>query len=252
MMPNADNHGSYSSASRSNTRKDASFGIAIIDYGMGNIHSVQKALQLSGAQTLVTNKPSDIKACEKLVLPGVGAFDDAMVELEDRKLVSAIREHVNSKKPFLGICLGMQLLFEKSQEAKEKKGLGILQGLVRRFEERKGLKVPHMGWNQLRKVTLLRGQASHSLARAGKSLPIGRGVTSNCPLLKDITEGSCVYFCHSYYPAPKDASVVAAVTDYGVEFCSVVWRDNVFGVQFHPEKSQAIGLRMLKNFVELC
>ena len=201
--------------------------IAIIDYGMGNIHSVQKALALYGAETVVTNKPGVILKAEKAVLPGVGAFDDAVSELEKQGLIPAINSCVKDKKPFLGICLGMQLFFESSQEAVSKKGLGILKGKVNKFRESKDLKVPHMGWNQLK-------------------------ITSECPLLKGIAENSFVYFCHSYYPVPTENSVVAATTLYGQEFASFVWKDNVYGAQFHPEKSQAVGLKILENFVNLC
>jgi glutamine amidotransferase len=202
--------------------------IAIIDYGMGNIHSVNKALQLYGAKTSVTNKPEDIQACEKAVLPGVGAFDDAMQELKKQGLLPVINAHIKNKKPFLGICLGMQLLFEKSEEAKLSRGLGILKGTVKRFREARSLKVPHMGWNQLRKTA------------------------GDCPLLKDIPDNAYVYFCHSYYPQPQGKDVTAATTDYGENFASVVWQDNIYGVQFHPEKSQSIGLKMIENFVDLC
>ena len=202
--------------------------IAIIDYGMGNIHSVQKALQLYGAKTTVTNKNEEIKAADKAVLPGVGAFDDAMSELKKQGLISALKEYIKNKKPFLGICLGMQLLFEESEEASQANGLGILKGGVKRFKGLSGLKVPHMGWNQLKKDS------------------------SQCPLLKDIPDNSYVYFCHSYYPEPKNQDIVAATTDYGINFSSVVWKDNIYGVQFHPEKSQKTGLRMLENFVNLC
>ncbi len=195
---------------------------------MGNIHSVQKALESMGAKTIVTNKPVDIKTCDKVVLPGVGAFDDAMQELKNQDLISVLNEHIKSKKIFLGICLGMQLLFEASEEAKESKGLGILKGTVNKFENRDNLKVPHMGWNQLKMKK------------------------SACPLLKDIPDDSDVYFCHSYYPKPYDERIIAATTDYGIDFTSVLWQDNIYGVQFHPEKSQEVGLKILKNFVNLC
>lgn len=200
--------------------------IAIIDYGMGNIHSVQKALEAHGVETIVSNKPADILAAEKMVLPGVGAFSDAILELEKQGLIYAIKEQIENHRLFLGICLGMQILFEESQEAEQKKGLGLFKGKVRRFEE-KGLKVPHIGWNQLRQVR------------------------RDCPLLKDIPAGSYVYFCHSYYPEPEVESVIAASTDYGIDFASIVWQDNLFGVQFHPEKSQAVGLKILENFVAM-
>ncbi|MFA4853778.1 MAG: imidazole glycerol phosphate synthase subunit HisH [Candidatus Omnitrophota bacterium] len=202
--------------------------IAIIDYGMGNIHSVSKALELFGAAISVTNKKSDIAAYDKIVLPGVGAFDDAMAELEKQGLDLLIKEQIRNKKPFLGICLGMQLLLETSQEAKEKKGLGILEGNVVKFKAQGGQKIPHMGWNNLKVIA------------------------GDCPLLKGVAIDSQVYFCHSYYPAPDDKSVIAATTDYGLEFPCVLWKDNVYGVQFHPEKSQAVGLKMLENFINLC
>ncbi|MDD2680006.1 MAG: imidazole glycerol phosphate synthase subunit HisH [Candidatus Omnitrophica bacterium] len=201
--------------------------IAIIDYGMGNIHSVKKALELYGAKIKVTNNPKEISSCEKLVLPGVGAFGEAMQELEKQGLASLIRDEVKHKKPFLGICLGMQLLFEKSEEAAQRKGLGIIKGEVKKFPV-SDLKVPHMGWNQIKKVK------------------------SECGLLKDIPDEPYVYFCHSYYPKSANSACVAATTDYGAAFASVVWQENVYGAQFHPEKSQRIGLKMLENFVNLC
>lgn len=201
--------------------------IAIIDYGMGNIHSVQKALQVQGAKTIVTNSPEEIKKAKKIVLPGVGAFDDAVIELEKQKLIPSIKESIDGKKPFLGICLGMQLLFETSDEAKVKKGLGIFKGKVKKFEAKNSLKVPHMGWNQLK-------------------------ILQNCPLLKGVQENPNVYFCHSYYPDPKEKEIIAATCNYGKDFAAVVWQDNVYGVQFHPEKSQGLGLVMLRNFVEIC
>ena len=202
--------------------------IAIIDYGMGNIHSVAKALELCGGKTNITNKKSGIDSCAKIVLPGVGAFDDAVEELEKQGLVEVIKEQIKKGKPFLGICLGLQLLLEESQEAEDKKGLGILEGEVVKFSGKSGQKVPHMGWNDLKVIS------------------------GNCPLLNGISAGSQVYFCHSYYPDPADKSVIAGTTDYGLEFPSVLWKENIFGVQFHPEKSQALGLKIIKNFVELC
>ncbi len=207
--------------------------IAIIDYGMGNIHSVQKALELMGAKAFVANKPQQLKKAEKLVLPGVGAFGDAMEELKKQGLAAAIKEEIKQGKIFLGICLGLQLLFEESRESPKIKGLGILKGRIEKFNLKSGLKVPHMGWNQLK------GPANNL---GGKSI---------CPLLKGIPEGAYVYFCHSYYPVPRDEEVSAAVTDYGINFSSVICKDNVFGVQFHPEKSQSVGLEMLKSFVAM-
>jgi glutamine amidotransferase len=212
--------------------------IAIVDYGMGNIHSVQKALESLGAETKVTSDRADIAACEKIVLPGVGAFGDAMQELKKQGLISVLEKTVKDKKTFLGICLGFQLLFESSQESPRVKGLGICKGRTVIFDKKKAKKIPHMGWNQLKKVK--------SLPQSGKSK-----VKSECPLLKDISDDSYVYFCHSYYPEPKDKNIIAATTDYGIDFASVIWQDNVFGVQFHPEKSQAVGMKILKNFVDL-
>ena len=200
--------------------------IGIIDYGMGNIHSVRKALESLGADTLVSNDPKEIKKCAKIVLPGVGAFDDAAGELEKRGLSAAIREAVVDQKIFLGICLGMQLLFEKSEEGKQP-GLGILKGSVKKFIASDALKVPHMGWNNLN----IRQK--------------------DCPLFKGLDDNSYVYFCHSYYPAPSEKAVTAATAGYGLEFSAIVRKDNVYGVQFHPEKSQESGMKMLKNFVQL-
>jgi glutamine amidotransferase len=202
--------------------------ITIIDYGMGNIHSVQKALELCGAKTLVTNEPDAVEKSEKTVLPGVGAFDEAMIELEKRGLVKAIKKNIADNKPFLGICLGMQLLFNSSQEAKQTKGMSILEGTVKKFDAKNGIKVPHMGWNQIKLQK------------------------KDCPLLKDIPENSAVYFCHSYYPAPCESASVAASCGYGIDFAAIIWSKNIYGAQFHPEKSQDIGIKMLKNFVELC
>jgi len=201
--------------------------IAIIDYDMGNIHSVQKALESLGGKTVIAGTPKEIKAADKVVLPGVGAFDDAVRALEKKKMLPALIQHIKSKKIFLGICLGMQLLFEGSQEAEEKKGLAVVKGAVKRFKVKDGYKVPHMGWNQL------------TLNKVA------------CPLLRGVADGSYVYFCHSYYPAPFIKNVVAATTDYSIAFASVVWQDNVYGVQFHPEKSQDVGIKILKNFIEL-
>ncbi len=199
---------------------------AIIDYGMGNIHSVRKALSMLGAETIVVNNAEGIKKCDKVVLPGVGAFDDAVLELQRQGLMPALQEHIKNKKIFLGICLGMQLLFEKSQEGVLTQGLGILKGSVKKLEA-KNLKVPHMGWNQLKIKN------------------------ADCPLFNGLADNSYVYFCHSYYPVPSDGNVSAAITEYGIDFSSIVWQDNVYGVQFHPEKSQEVGLAVLKNFIKL-
>ncbi|MBU1871820.1 MAG: imidazole glycerol phosphate synthase subunit HisH [Candidatus Omnitrophica bacterium] len=198
--------------------------IAIVDYGMGNIHSVTKAVGLKGAQTRVTDKPEDILAADKVILPGVGAFSDAMRGLESKGLGQAILESIKKGKFFLGICLGMQLLFRQSEESKDARGLGVFSGTVRKFDK-KGLKVPHIGWNQLH--------------------------FKNCRLLEGIEQGSNVYFCHSYYVQPQAEDIIAAKTEYGITFASVINKDNIFAVQFHPEKSQKTGLKILENFVGL-
>jgi len=198
--------------------------IAIIDYGMGNLRSVQKALEKGGAQTVITNDPVKIAQADKIVLPGVGAIAPAMEKLNQLKLVPIIEDAIKKDKPFLGICLGMQLLFEKSFEGGEGKALGVLKGRVSRFTS---LKVPQMGWNQIE----IKNQ--------------------DCPLFKGIKDGSDVYFCHSYFVEPIDQSVTAATTSYGLTYTSIISRKNLFGVQFHPEKSQAVGLKILENFVKL-
>jgi glutamine amidotransferase len=200
--------------------------IAIIDYQMGNLRSVQKALQRVGADATITSDPSEIARAEKVVLPGVGAFPDAMHELRRRGLVGAIHDSVKAGKPFLGICLGLQLLFDVGYEGGRHEGLGILAGEVVKFELPTGYKVPHMGWNQ----ALIRRRA---------------------PILKGIAEEEHFYFVHSYYVVPKDPAVVAIETDYYRPFCSMVWHDNLFATQFHPEKSQTIGLKLLENFSAL-
>jgi glutamine amidotransferase len=200
--------------------------IAIIDYGMGNLRSVQKAFEKVGYQAVITSDPAQVAAADKVVLPGVGAFEDAIAELRRLDLVKPVLAAVDSGKPFLGICLGLQLLFDVSYENGRHEGLGVLPGEVVKFDLPKGYTVPHMGWNQL-------------------------NIRRPAPVLKDIAEGTYVYFVHSYYVAPKDSQVIATETDYGGSFCSMIWRDNVFATQFHPEKSQSDGLRMLKNFAEL-
>ena len=202
--------------------------ITIIDYGMGNIHSVHKALESFGASVQITNDPAVVEKSEKLILPGVGAFGDTIDELDRRGLSRAIKKCIDDRKIFLGICLGLQLLFESSEESPGKNGLSVLRGAVRRFKDSRELKVPHMGWNQL--------------------LP---SISSGCPLLRGISGGSNVYFCHSYYVAPESEDVIAGTTEYGFSFTSVIWKDNVYGVQFHPEKSQKTGLAIIRNFVEM-
>ena len=209
--------------------------VIIVDYGMGNLRSVSKALESLGAKVCVTSEPAEVGKAQKLILPGVGAFPAAMRELAARKLIEPIKAHLASGKPYLGICLGLQLLFEESEEGEGGKGLGVLAGAVRRFSLNGAsrLKVPHMGWNQVQQ------QATSNKQQQG------------CPLLKGIPEGSFFYFVHSYYAEPASRSIVALETEYGGRFASMVWRDRLFATQFHPEKSQAVGLQLLKNFMEL-
>ncbi len=202
--------------------------IALLDYGSGNLRSVEKALRKVGADLLVTTRPESLRDARAVVLPGVGAFDDCISAMQRQELLGAVREFIQTGKPFLGICVGYQALFEKSEEFNScAAGLGIFGGKVVRFTERPGLKIPQIGWNQL-EIT-----------------------RPDCPLYNGIPDGSHVYFVHSFYPQPTDPSIVATRTDYGDPFASSVWRDNVFATQFHPEKSQAVGLRLLKNFVAL-
>jgi glutamine amidotransferase len=200
--------------------------IAIIDYGMGNLRSVQKAFEKVGHQAVVTSDPAQVAAAAKVVLPGVGAFEDAAAELRRLELVKPVLRAIDSGKPFLGICLGLQLLFDVSYENGRHEGLGVLRGECVRFDLPRDFAVPHMGWNQL-------------------------NIRHPAPVLSGVAEGAYVYFVHSYYVVPTDAEVIAAETDYGGPFCAMVWRDNIFATQFHPEKSQAEGLKMLKNFAEL-
>jgi len=200
--------------------------IAIIDYGMGNLRSVQKGLEKVGHEATITSDPAEVARAAKVVLPGVGAFEDAMAELRRRNLVDPVLAAIDSGKPFLGICLGLQLLFETSYEHGEHKGLGVLRGEVVRFDVPAAYSVPHMGWNQL-------------------------SIVRRPPILEGIDEGAYVYFVHSYYVVPRDPDVIATTADYPEPFCSMIWRDNLFATQFHPEKSQADGLRILKNFAEL-
>lgn len=199
--------------------------IALIDYGAGNLRSVHKALQHVGAAVQLASDPTPLREARAVVLPGVGAFDDCLNALRRQELVEGCREFIASGRPFLGICVGYQALFEASEEFNScAAGLGVFRGRVVRFAGAGGLKVPQIGWNQL---TLTR---------------------SDCPLFRDVAEGSHVYFVHSYYPQPADETVVAARTEYGDVFASAVWKDNVYATQFHPEKSQAVGLQFLKNF----
>lgn len=207
--------------------------IAVIDYGMGNLRSVEKALLSVGARVRVTSSPDDVRRADKLVLPGVGAFKDAMDGLRKKKLIEPVVEGVREGKPYLGLCLGLQLLFDESEEFGRHKGLGILKGKVKRFRGR--MKIPHMGWNQIYKQKQKAGVAGTSVEK----------------MLKGIPDKSYFYFVHSYYVVPSDKNVVAAKTPYGVSFASVVAKNNIFACQFHPEKSQKTGLALLKNFAGL-
>lgn len=200
--------------------------LAIINYEMGNLRSVQKALEKVGHDAVVTDDPAQIAAADKLVLPGVGAFADAIAALREKRLVEPIQQAIADGRPFLGVCLGMQLLFDVSHEDGEHQGLGVVPGRVVKFDVPRELKVPHMGWNQ---------------AAFAKPTRLFSGVQDN----------AYFYFVHSYYVVPEDEGVVAARCDYGSPFCAAIERDNLFATQFHPEKSQADGLRVLKNFAEL-
>jgi imidazole glycerol-phosphate synthase subunit HisH len=200
--------------------------IAIIDYEMGNLRSVQKGFERVGHAATITSDPAMLADAEKIVLPGVGAFRDAIGALRERKLVEPIRAAIASGKPFLGICLGLQLLFDTSFEDGKYEGLGVIPGDVVRFNVPAQYKVPHMGWNQVQ-------------------------FRRRPPVFEGIDQDTHFYFVHSYFVVPRDTSVVATDTEYAAPFCSSIWRDNLFAVQFHPEKSQASGLRLLKNFAEL-
>jgi glutamine amidotransferase len=199
--------------------------IAIIDYGMGNLHSAAKALEKVGAQVAVTRDPDEVRRADKVVLPGVGAFGDCMKNLNERQLAPVIHEVIAAGKPFLGICVGLQLLFEGSEEDPGVAGLGIFKGLVRKIVA-PGLKIPHMGWNNLEYRTA-------------------------SPLFQGLPPAAYVYFVHSYHAAPTDETCITAVTDYGGPVTAAVGRGLVQAVQFHPEKSSAVGLKILANFKEM-
>lgn len=196
--------------------------ITIIDYGSGNLRSVEKGFIKIGYDVKVTNRPEDVREAEAIVLPGVGAFKDCMQELTKLGLTDVIVEAIKNGTPYLGICLGLQILFNESEEFGSTKGLGVLDGKVVKFRSGE-LKIPQMGWNQL-------------------------NIKKSSPLFNEIPDKSYFYFVHSYYVAPEDNDIISTTTDYGVEFTSSVCKDNIYAVQFHPEKSQALGLQMLKNF----
>jgi glutamine amidotransferase len=202
--------------------------IALIDYDSGNLRSVQKALLKAGGDVRIVRRPEEMTAAGAVVLPGVGAFDDCVNAMRKQDLLDAIREFIRSGRPFLGICVGYQALFERSEEFNScAPGLGVFAGKVVRFTEEPGLKIPQIGWNRI------------DIARP------------DCPLYRGIDSGSYVYFVHSFFPQPTDPAIIATTTTYGRTFASSVWRDNVFATQFHPEKSQEVGLQLLRNFVGL-
>lgn len=196
--------------------------IAIIDYGMGNLRSVEKAFLKVGVDVTVTSQPETISRADGIVLPGVGAFRDCIQGLGGLELIDVIVDSIKKGKPYLGICLGLQVLFSESEEFGRCRGLNIIRGKVVRFPSSR-LKVPHMGWNEVK-------------------------IQRNNPLLEGIHDRSYFYFVHSFYVIPEDSSVISTTTDYGLDFTSMIWKDNIFAVQFHPEKSQSKGLRILKNF----
>jgi glutamine amidotransferase len=202
--------------------------IAIIDYGMANLRSVQKAFAHEGVDARIISEPEQVDRADRIVLPGVGAFPDAVATLRGKNLTEPIVRHIRAGKPFLGICLGLQMLFDVGHEDGEHAGLGVIAGRCVAFDVDKtlGLKVPHMGWNQL-------------------------NVKSASPLFRELPEGAGVYFVHGYHVEPADASVIASTTDYGRPFVSSIWRDNLVATQFHPEKSQKVGLKILANFAAM-
>lgn len=200
--------------------------IAIVDYQMGNLRSVQKGFERVGHAAAITSDPRVLEQADRVVLPGVGAFADAIAEIRRRELIEPIRTAIASGKPFLGICLGLQMLFDVSYEDGEHEGLGVIAGEVRRFDVPAEYKVPHMGWNHVKQ-------------------------RRPAPIFQDIADDAHFYFVHSYYVVPRDVSVIAGEASYPEPFCAAIWRGNLFATQFHPEKSQAAGLQLLTNFAEL-
>ena len=202
--------------------------IALLDYGAGNLRSVEKALRFVGGDVELVQSPDGMKDASAVVLPGVGAFDDCVNAMQRQELLAASRKFIETGRPFLGICVGYQAMFERSEEFDSRAtGLGLFAGSVVRFPDGQGLKIPQIGWNQIE---------------------IDQ---PDCPLFEGVENGSHVYFVHSFYPQPEDDSIAACRTTYGVEFASAIWRDNVYATQFHPEKSQKVGLTILENFVRL-
>jgi glutamine amidotransferase len=202
--------------------------IALIDYGSGNLRSVHKALRYLGANVQLVREPEAVNEAGAVVLPGVGAFDDCLNAMQRQELTGACREFIASGRPFLGICVGYQALFERSEEFDSRAaGLNICPGTVVRFRTAPGLKIPQIGWNEVRQTR------------------------PDCPLFQGISDRSYFYFVHSYFPRPRDEAIVAGESDYGETFASAIWADNVYATQFHPEKSQQAGLQLLRNFVGL-
>lgn len=205
--------------------------IAIIDYEMGNLHSVQKAFEKVGADAYIASNPQELDHAEKIVLPGVGAFRDAISTLCEKRFVDPIKDFIKSERPFLGICLGLQMLFDIGYEDGQWDGMGIVPGKVVKFDfsdrsDQNELKIPHMGWNRLK-------------------------IVPGNPLYAGLDDDSFVYFVHSYYVVPEDETVIATTTDHGIDFVSSIRKGNLFATQFHPEKSQAVGLKILENFAKL-
>jgi glutamine amidotransferase len=197
--------------------------IALVDYGMGNLRSVEKALEKVGFNVLRTSDPSDLDKVKAIVVPGVGAFGDAIHNLEKLGLKDKIIKHIENRKPYFGICLGLQILFEYGYEFGSHEGLGVIKGSVVRFDDKLNIKIPHMGWNQIWKK-------------------------KDSKMFKGIEDGLYFYFVHSYYVKPDEKDIIATTTDYGIDFCSSIEKDNIWAVQFHPEKSQTLGLKLLENF----
>ena len=201
--------------------------VVIVDYGMANLRSVQKAFEKVGTAAVISSDPNRVHEAAKVVLPGVGAFEDAIGKLRDTGLAEAVTDHIDTGKAFLGICLGMHMLFSRSHEGGNFAGLNLFAGDVVRFTPEPGLKIPHMGWNTLN-------------IRMPK-----------CPLFQGLPQDSAFYFVHGYYAVPTDGGSTSAEADYPGPFCAALWRDNVFATQFHPEKSQAVGQLLLRNFAGL-
>lgn len=201
--------------------------IVIVDYGMANLRSVQKAFEKVGTNATISADPDRVRRAAKVVLPGVGAFRDAIAKLRETGLAAAVTEQIQTGRPFLGICLGLQMLFTRSREDGDFAGLNLFPGDVVHFTPQPGLKIPHMGWNTLNLLA------------------------PNCPLFKGLPAESAFYFVHSYFAQPADASLISAEAEYPTPFCAALWHDNVYATQFHPEKSQAAGQVLLRNFAGL-